>query len=133
MKIIVALMAALATIGLAGVANAACSDDIKSFEQHLDSVGRTAGAATSSGQATSAQRGEKAKEARDTATPAKDLPTPPTSGNVAATQQAAQAGAGGDRVMQAKVTVNDAKNALGKGDEKGCLDALGKAKAQLAD
>ena len=114
-------------------AHAACSDDIASFEKHLDSVGRAAGAATSSGQATSAQRGEKAKESRDTATPAKDLPTPPTSGNVAATQQAAQAGGGGDKVMQAKVTLNDAKVASKKGDQAACTAALDKAKAQLGD
>ena len=126
-------LATMAMLLLAGGARAGCEDDVTSFEKHLDSVGRTAGAATSSGQATSAQRGERAKESRDTSTPAKDLPTPPTAGNVVATQQAAQAGGGGDRVMLAKVTLNDAKVALGKGDETACLAALGKAKSQLAD
>lgn len=133
MKMLMPLVAILAAISLACAARAACSDDIAAFETHLDSVGRTAGAATSSGQATSAQRGEKAKEARDTETPAKDLPTPPTSDNIAATQQAAQAGGGGDRVMRAKVTLNDAKNARRKGDEKACLEAVGKAKTELSD
>ena len=49
------------------------------------------------------------------------------------TAGATQAGGGGDRVMQAKVSMNEARVAKGKGDEAACLAAAAKAKSQLAN
>ena len=116
-----------------GIVHAACSDEIASLTKTLDALGREAGAATSAGQATGAQRSETAIEARSTDTPVKDLPKPPTSDNMAATQAAAKAGGAGDKVMQAKVSLNAANEAMKRGDEPACLAAIAKAKSQMAN
>ena len=49
------------------------------------------------------------------------------------TERAEQAGGGGDRVMQAKATLNRAHILNQRGDGAGCLDAIAEAKRQLAD
>jgi hypothetical protein len=127
------IASAVALLSLAGPAFAACSDDIATLEGKLDSVGRTAGAATSSGQATAADRSQKAIEAHNTGTAVQDLPSPPNESDRTGAATAAQAGGAGDTVMQAKVTLNDARNAEKKGDEAACLAAVAKAKAQISD
>ncbi len=114
----------------AAPACAACSDDIASLETKLDAMGRTAGAASSGGQADAAARGGKAEEASKTATPVNDLPKPPSPENETATRTAALAGGGGTGVMTAKATLNDARNADKKHDEAACSAAIAKAKGQ---
>lgn len=49
-----------------------------------------------------------------------------------APEKSAEAGKGGDRAMQAKVALDEARTAQGKGDEQGCMDALGRAQKLLA-
>ena len=100
-----------------------CGDDIAKLEQHLNKEGASAAAAQSGGQKDAAARSSKAIEAKKTDTPVTDLPTPPTSENLAGTKEAAAAGTAGEGVMAAKVSLNDAKNADKKGDEAGCRKA----------
>ena len=120
--------------GAAVPARASCDDELKGLDKRVEAEGQKAIASSSSGQGQSAAREGQAKEARDDHAPVKDLPQGPAAGSseAHATTAAAEAGGGGDRVIEAKATINDARVAKGKGDEAGCLAAVGKAKQQLA-
>ena len=109
---------------------AACSDEIAALEKSLNNEGKQAIATSSGGQKDAGARGGKAQEAKKTGTPVEDLPHPDSGGSVKADQAAAATGSAGDSVMQAKVSLNDAKNAQKKGDEKACMDAVAKTKTQ---
>ena len=50
-----------------------------------------------------------------------------------ATQRAAEAGGGGDRVMQAKATLNRARSFDAQGNAQGCMEAVEQAKKQVGD
>ena len=125
-----AIIIGVALLTSAAPALAACSDEIASFEKSLDQQGKAAIAANSGGQKDAGARGGKALEAKKTGTPVEDLPKSDTGGGEKANQAAAAAGSAGDSVMEAKVSLNDAKNAQKKGDEAACMDAVNKAKSQ---
>ena len=87
----------------------------------------TAGAASSGGQAVAAAREGQALQ------PGGNAPTAPfqsPSREAQATQRAADAGDGGDRVMQAKASLEKARAMAVQGNEGGCLDSLGQARRQ---
>lgn len=121
-----------APIGLAfaGPALASpCTDQIEAFQKQLDDTARTAGAASSGGQAVAAAREGQAMQPNST------TPTPPfqsPSREAQASQRAADAGAGGDRVMQAKASIEKARAMAAQGDDAGCLDSLAQARRQVA-
>lgn len=121
---------AVATLGAAGPAFAGCADEIGKLEASLNKQDANAIAANSGGQKDAAARGGKAQVAKKTGTPVQDLPSPGSGGDVRESKVAAAAGSGGSDVMAAKVTLNEAKNAEKRGDEKACLEAVSKARGQ---
>ena len=131
----VALAAGFYALLVAAPAFAACDDDLGDLDARVAREARKAVATSSSGQATAAKRDGQAMQARDAQVPASAVAGAPAAGTAEArsTDAAAAAGGAGDRVMQAKATINEARVAKGKGDEAGCLAAVGKAKAQLDD
>ena len=124
-------MVGAALLGGGVPARANCADEIAKLEKSTDKQDANAIAANSGGQKDAAARGGKAQEASKTGTPVTDLPKAKSGGGVAASAAAAGASNAGEGVMSAKVSLNDARNAQKRGDEKGCMDAVGKAKAEM--
>jgi hypothetical protein len=84
------------------VAHAGCKEDVAQLEDQSQHKATAAVANSSGGQATAARR------------------------------EAPQQGqGGGDEAMQAKVALNDAKVALGKGDETACAAAIQRARGHV--
>ena len=133
MKPMTSIASLLMAVALATPAFAGCDSDLAALDKRVASDAKTAIAASSSGQSVAAKRDEQAKEARDTHVPVQDVPKGPAAGSSEAHATAAAASAGSDRVMQAKVALNDAHVAKGKGDEAGCEAAVTKAKGLLAN
>lgn len=106
-----------------------CTDQIDAFQKQLEDMARTAGAASSGGQAVAAAREGQAMQ------PSGNSPTPPfqsPSREAQASQRAADAGDGGDRVMQAKAILETGRAMAVQGNEASCLDSLGQARRQVA-
>lgn len=113
-----------------------CTDQIDALERRLNDTATTAGSASSGGQAVAAAREGQAVEARDENRPVTPPPAAPFQAEtreVQATQRAADAGGGGDRVMQAKATLNQARTLEGQGNAAGCMEAVGEARRQLGN
>lgn len=128
-----ALFGALAAAAGPGLASP-CTDQIDALERRLDEAARSAAAASSGGQAVAAARGGQAMEARNQGDQSAGAPATPfqsESREAQATQQATQAGGGGDRVMQARATLNRARTLDGQGNGSGCMEAVNEAKRQL--
>ena len=127
-----ALCALAAAPGLASP----CTDRIGALEAKLNETATAASSASSGGQAVAAARGAQAAEARDENRPVSPPPAVPfqAEGREAqATQRAAEAGGGGDRVVQAKATLNRARSFDARGDAQGCMEALEEARKQIGD
>jgi hypothetical protein len=121
---------------IAGPAGAAsCTDEIAALDSRLTDEGRTAISASTSGKGVAGAREGQAVVARDNDVPVTSVPQAPAPGTpeAQATQRAEEAGGGGDRVMQAKVTLNRARNLDQQGNANACLDAVAEAKRQLED
>lgn len=99
--------------GTATASAASCRDELAGLSNQSHVESRAAIAHTSGGQAVAADREAKPADPHDGAAPA-------------------PSGGAADRAMQAKVSLNDAQVALGKGDEAGCMAAVTKAKGELA-
>jgi hypothetical protein len=97
---------ALLAAATASSAAASCKDELAALEPQSHADSRAAIAHTSGGQAVAAEREAKS-----------DAATPAPSGGPA------------DRAMQTKVGLDEARAALKKGDEAGCMAALEKAKS----
>lgn len=111
------LLATLATPGLAST----CSDRIAKVDGLVKEQSREAISASTSGKADAGARaGQGVTGSTANATPE----APPG--------KSAEAGKGGDRAIEAKVALDEARTADGKGDEKACIDALGRAQKLLA-
>lgn len=131
-----ALCGALAVASGAGPALASpCTDQIDALERRLTETAATAGAASSGGQAVAAAREGQAMEARNQGerTGAPTTPFQSESREAQATQRAADAGGGGDRVMQARATLNQARTMDAQGNSTGCMEAVGEARRQLGN
>jgi len=114
------LGAALA--GAAGPAQASsCGDEIKALDAKVKDQARESISASTSGKADAG-----AREGDGGATGGK-LDTPAT----APPGKSAEAGKGSETAIQAKVALDEARTADGKGDAKGCMAALERAKQQL--
>ena len=121
-------MAAATTVALAGpVLASPCTDQIDAFEKQLADTARAAVATSSGGQAVAAARESQAIQPGG-ATPPFQSPQR----EAQATQQAAEAGGGGDRVMQAKSSLAQARVMAAQGNDAGCLNTLGRARQQAA-
>ena len=118
----------------AGPASASpCTDQIGVLEARLNDTATTAAAASSGGQAVAAAREGQAMEARNENRPAgaPAVPFQAEGREAQATQRAAEAGGGGDRVMQAKATLNRARSFDAQGNSQGCMEAVEEAKRQI--
>ena len=103
MKTMLPVAASLATLLLAGAAHAACSDEIKTFEQHLDAVGRMAGAADVIGSGDKCPARRKGRKSRGTRRPLRRISRPrQRRAMLPRPNRRRGPAAGGDRVMQAK-------------------------------
>ena len=124
-----ALCAALAGPALASP----CTDQIDALAPRLDATAEAASAVSSGGQGVAAARVAQALAARDRDLPVGEpaVPFQEEGREAQATQEAAQAGGGGDRVMQAKATLNRARTLDARGDGQACLEAVAEAKRQL--
>lgn len=114
------LALALAGLAIVGPALASpCSDQIAALEERVRTQATGSMSASTSGQAAAG-----ALEGQGTA-----------GGTGAAAQapkeKSAQAGEGGEKAMQAKVALDEARTADGKGDARACEDALARARQQL--
>ncbi len=113
-----------------------CTDQIGALEARLNETAATASAASSGGQAVAAARGAQAMEARNENRPVDPPPAVPFQSEgweAQATQRAAEAGGGGDRVMQAKATLNRARSFDAQGNAQGCMEAVAEARKQIGD
>jgi hypothetical protein len=128
---------AFCALAAAGAASASpCTDQIGALEKRLDETGATAAAASSGGQGVAAAREVQAMEARDQNRPVSPPPAAPSQSErpeARATQRAADAGGGGDRVMQAKATLNRARSFDAQGNAQGCMEAVEEAKKQIGN
>lgn len=116
-------------------ATASCTDDIAAFEGRLKEQATAAISTSTGSKEVAAAREGQAMEARDKDVPVASVPRAPAVGTPAAqaTEKAEQAGAAGDRVMQAKVTLNRARTLDQQGNSAGCSEAVTEAKRQLDD
>jgi hypothetical protein len=114
-----------------------CTDQIGALEARLNETAATASAASSGGQAVAAARGAQAMEARNenrSVDPPPAVPFQSEGREAQATQRAAEAGGGGgDRVMQAKATLNRARSFDAQGNAQGCMEAVEEAKRQIGN
>ncbi len=113
-----------------------CTDQIGALEARLNETASSAAAASSGGQGVAAAREAQAMEARDQNRPVAPPPAVPFQSEgreTQATQRAAEAGGGGDRVMQAKATLNRARSLDAQGNAQGCMEAVEEAKRQIGN
>jgi hypothetical protein len=127
------LLSITLAVGLAAAAPALaspCTDEITALERRLNEVAETAGALSTGGQAVAASRESRAMQSTG-GTPGPGPALPPEPQDAQATKRAAEAGGGGDRVMQAKATLNRARTMDGQGDVAGCQSTVAEARRQL--
>lgn len=112
-----------------------CTDQIGALEARLNETATAAGAASSGGQAVAAAREGQAVQSQDGNRPpgAPAVPFQAEGREAQATQRAAEAGGGGDRVMQAKATLNRARTLDAQGDGPACMEAVAEARRQVGN
>lgn len=98
-----------------------CGDAIASLEGKVKDQASTAISASTSGKAAAGAREGQGQDGQGGAAPAAASP-----------EKSAQAGEGGDRAMQAKVALDEARTADKKGDRAACEAAIGRARGHLA-
>lgn len=97
-----------------------CGDAIASLEGKVKDQASTAISASTSGKAAAGAREGQGQDGQGGAAPA------------VSPEKSAQAGEGGDRAMQAKVALDEARTADKKGDRAACEAAIGRARGHLA-
>jgi orotidine-5'-phosphate decarboxylase len=111
-----------------------CTDRINALETRVKEAAEATASVSSGGQGVAAARESQAMQARNQGAPIA-APTVPPFQNEAreaqTTRQAAEAGGGGDRVIQARATLNQARTLDERGDGAACLDTVAQAERQL--
>lgn len=136
MRTVLMLAAVAAGLPLAGAGAAAaspCGDRIAALEARLDEEAEAAISASTGGKGVAAAREGQAVQAenRDAPAEAPVVPFQDEAREERATERAAEAGGGGDRVMQAKASLNRARAMDGEGNASACEEALAEAEAQI--
>ncbi len=112
-----------------------CMDRIAALQTRLDEASEAAASASSGGQGVAAARESQAMQSRNRNAPIEPQTVPPFQSGAKeaeATRDAAKAGGGGDRVMQARAQLNEARSLDERGDGAGCLALVERAERQLA-
>jgi hypothetical protein len=109
-----------------------CADEIAALDRQIEETARAAISTSTGSKEIAAAREGRAVEARDRDTSVTALPNAPAPGTpeAQATEKAAEAGAGGDRVMRAKASLNRARTLDAEGNGT-CHEALLEARGQL--
>ncbi|MCJ2034146.1 hypothetical protein [Methylobacterium sp. J-068] len=114
-------IAAGSVVGAAPVLASPCGDRIAKLDGPVKDLAKEAISANTSGKATASARsgqgvtGSGGSAAAEAASP----------------EKSAEAGQGGDKAMQAKVALDEARTADKKGDAKACGEAVDRAQAQV--
>ncbi len=111
-----------------------CTDRINALEARVKEAGEATASVSSGGQGVAAARESQAMQARNKGEPIAPSTVPPFQNEAReaqTTKQAADVGGGGDRVMQARATLNEARTLDGRGDSTACLDMVTQAERQL--
>ncbi|MCJ2108821.1 hypothetical protein MKK70_26285 [Methylobacterium sp. E-041] len=117
-------LSALVAPGLIVPASASpCSERIAGLEKRVKAESTEAISASTSGQGAAAKRGGEGVTGTEGNAPGQSPQAPP--------EKSAEAGKGADAAQQAKVALDEARTADGKGDAKACEAALTRAEAQL--
>lgn len=118
------LAALVAAASLAGPAQASsCSDRIENLSKRVTAESTEAISASTGGQGAAAKRGGEGVMGTEGGTPAQSPQAPP--------EKSAEAGKGADAAQQAKVALDEARTADGKGDAKACDTAVARAEQRL--
>jgi hypothetical protein len=111
-----------------------CTDRINTIEARVNEAAEATASVSSGGQGVAAARESQAMQARNQGAPIATSTVPPFQNEAReaqTTQQAAQAGGGGDRVMQARATLNQARTFDERGESAACLETVTQAERQL--
>jgi len=111
-----------------------CTDRINALEARVNEAAEASASVSSGGQGVAAARESQAMQARNQGAPIAPPTVPPFQNEdreAQTTRQAADVGGGGDRVMQARATLNQARTLDGRGDSAACLDMITQAERQL--
>jgi hypothetical protein len=111
-----------------------CTDRINALEVRVNEAAEAAASTSSAGQGVAAARESQAMQPRNQAAPIAPQTVPPLQNEAKEAQtarQAAEAGGGGDRVMQARAKLNEARTLDNRGDSVACLDMIRQAERQL--
>ncbi|HEX2725976.1 MAG TPA: hypothetical protein VHN20_09175 [Beijerinckiaceae bacterium] len=121
---------------LAGASLASpCADRINALEARVTEAAEATASVSSGGQGVAAARESQAMQARNHGEPITPPTVPPFQNEAKEaqiTRQAADIGGGGDRVMQARAKLNEARTLDGRGDSTACLDMVTQAERQLS-
>lgn len=110
-------------------AAASCEQEIAAFEPRLSEQTRDVISTSTASKEVSSRREAQGEAAQARNVPPSTLPKGPEPGSGEA-RAAAEAGTG-SAAMEARASLNRARDLAGKGDEAGCMQALNQAKAQL--
>jgi hypothetical protein len=111
-----------------------CTDRIIALERRVNEAATATASVSSGGQGVAAARESQAMQARNQGEPIASPTVPPFQNEAReaqVTRQAADAGGGGDRVMQARAKLNEARTLEGRGESTACLDVVTQAERQL--
>jgi hypothetical protein len=111
-----------------------CTDRIDAIEARVKEMAEAAASVSSGGQSVAAARESQAMQARDKGAPIAAPSVPPFQNEAReaeTTRQAAEEGGGGDRAMQARASLNEARMLDGRGNSAACLDMVTQAERQL--
>jgi len=127
-----ALSVALLAVATGSAAASPCGEAIARLEARIDEAAEVAISTSSGGQGVAGAREGKALDAEKRDVPVREpaVPYQKEGNETRAVQQAAEAAAGGDGILQAKAALNRARVLDQKGDA-ACHDALNEAEAQL--
>lgn len=135
MRTVLMLAAMAAGFPLAGAGSASaspCGDRIAALEARLDEEAETAISASTGGKGVAAAReGQAVQAGSESGAGEPAVPFQDEEREARETERAAEAGGGGDRVMQAKASLNRARAMDGEGNASACEEALADAEAQI--
>jgi hypothetical protein len=111
-----------------------CADDIASLDRQIEEKAKAAISISTGSKEIAGSREARALDARDRNGSGSSIPNAPAPGTpeAKAAESAAEAGAGGDRIMLAKASLYRARTLDPEGNG-GCRDGIAEARAHLAE